>query len=350
MLAKLKSFFSPMWRTIWIALAGQGVFIFSVITMSPLRMWEEPVVNYNLYYVPILAVIFGFLFYRCCTEQVENKAYLYGFFAALFAWPLIGEVANIPVDKGVITQFSNLNIKALGAYFYVVALWIILKILWRTQALKNSVCVFLLTFLSIWSFELYMDNYSSTLSIERMPAVANSVAIASIIAAIIILRVAKKSSSMEVKTVMGCLLYIALALLIMGSDQWKKPQKFYVKYEAAQIDGKIHELQKEKEHLDYLTRYMLDKSMLDGTDIKYLFDRNLLKKEVIVDVLNRGLISGASIEYLVSKEIIGQELQEAINNNKVPDKDLKILQDKGLVRGNTVNFPAIKSAGKKPEK
>jgi hypothetical protein len=350
MLAKLKNFFSPMWRTIWIALAGQGVFIFSVITMSPLRMWEAPVVNYNLYYVPILAAIFGFLFDRCCTVEVDNKAYLYGFFAALFAWPLIGEVANIPVDKGAITQFSNLNIKALGAYFYVVALWIILKILWRTKTLKNSVCVFLLTFLSIWSFELYMDNYSSNLAIETMPVVANGVAIASVLAAIIILRIAKKTSSMEVKTVMGCLLYIALALLIMGSDQWKKPQKFYVKYEAAQIDGKIQELQKEKEHLDYLTRYMLDKSMLDGTDIKYLLDRGLIRKEAMVNVLNRGLISGASIEYLMTKGIIGQELQEAINNNRVPDKDLKYLRDKGLVKGSEVNLSAIKPAEKKPEK
>ncbi len=94
-------------------------------------------------------------------KQQEAKGYLYGFFAALFAWPLIGEVANIPVDKGIITQFSDFNIKGLGAYFYVLAGWALLHIMWRTGALKKSVCVFFMTFLSIWSFELYMDNYSS---------------------------------------------------------------------------------------------------------------------------------------------------------------------------------------------
>ncbi len=79
----------------------------------------------------------------------------------MFAWPLIGEVSNIPVDKGTITQFSDFNIKALGAYFYVLSGWALLHIMWRTGALKKSVCVFFMTFLSIWSFELYMDNYSS---------------------------------------------------------------------------------------------------------------------------------------------------------------------------------------------
>ncbi len=59
MLTRIKNFFKPMWRTIWIALAGQGIFLISVFTMSPLRMWENPVVNYNLFYVPILAAILG---------------------------------------------------------------------------------------------------------------------------------------------------------------------------------------------------------------------------------------------------------------------------------------------------
>ena len=74
-----------IWRPLWIALAGQGIFLISVFTMSPLRMWEDPVVNYNLYYVPALAIVLGYLFYRCCTEENESRGYLFGFFAALFA-------------------------------------------------------------------------------------------------------------------------------------------------------------------------------------------------------------------------------------------------------------------------
>ena len=130
-----------MWRAIIIAIAGQVAFIVSAITMSPLRMWENPVVNYNLFYMPILATIFGFLFYRCCTVEQESKAYLYGFFSALVAWPLLGEISSLPVDKGVITQFSDIEIKTIGGYYFVVAGWIILKILWQTGALKRSVCV-----------------------------------------------------------------------------------------------------------------------------------------------------------------------------------------------------------------
>ena len=50
--------FNPIGRTILIALAGQLFFLVSVLTMIPLRMAENPVVNYNLFYVPILALVF----------------------------------------------------------------------------------------------------------------------------------------------------------------------------------------------------------------------------------------------------------------------------------------------------
>ena len=43
----------------------------------------------------------------------------------------------------------------------------------------------------------------------------------------------------ETKTVMGCLLYITLALIIMGSSQWKKPSSFYLKYESAHFNSTI---------------------------------------------------------------------------------------------------------------
>lgn len=257
MFRAIGNFFRPMKRTIWIALAGQGFFIFSVLTMSPLRIWKNPVENYNLFYLPILLVLFGFLFYRCCVEEDEPRAYLYGFFAALFAWPIVGEVANIPVEKGVITQFSDMNIKLLGGYYHLLFCWVLLKILWLTGALKRSVCVFLLVFLCIWSFELYMDNYSSRVPVALMPMIGNAVAGVAGLLSLFILWIAKRSESLEKKTVMGCLLYITFSLVLMGSGQWQTPSKFYIKYEAAHIDGEIRDLQQEKAHLHDLKQWMI---------------------------------------------------------------------------------------------
>ena len=99
--------FKPIRRTILIALTGQLFFLISVITMIPLRMAENPVVNYNLFYVPILGVIFFALFYRACVEQNESRGIIYGYLSALVGWPLIGEVASMPLDEGIVTQFSG---------------------------------------------------------------------------------------------------------------------------------------------------------------------------------------------------------------------------------------------------
>ena len=55
--------FNPIGRTLLVALAGQVFFLISVLSMIPLRMAENPVVNYNLFYVPLLALIFFGLFY-----------------------------------------------------------------------------------------------------------------------------------------------------------------------------------------------------------------------------------------------------------------------------------------------
>ena len=253
-------------RTLLIALAGQLFFIVSVITMIPLRMAKNPVENYNLFYLPLLAILFLVLFYRTCVEKKESRGYIYGYFAALVSWPLIGEVASMPVDKGVITQFTSMNIKLLGGYFYVLTGWALLKILWRTKALKNSVCVFMMTFLSIWSFELYMDNYSSRVPLEMMPVIASWVTIVSSIVAIVLLIIAWRSTSIEKKTFLGCILYIFIALMMMGG-QWKKPQTFYLKYEAKHIGHEIEELKEEQKYMKYLTNYMLENDMATREDL-----------------------------------------------------------------------------------
>ncbi len=253
-------------RTILIALAGQLFFIVSVITMIPLRMAKNPVENYNLFYLPLLAILFLVLFYRTCVEKKEARGYIYGYFAALVSWPLIGEVASMPVDKGLVTQFTSLNIKLIGGYFYVIIGWALLKILWRTQALKSSVCCFMMTFLSIWTFELYMDNYSSMVPLDMMPTIASWVSIVSSIVAIVLLVMAWRTSSIAKKTLLGCILYIFVALMMMGG-QWKKPQTFYIKYEAKHIGHEIEELKEEQKYIKYLTEYMLENDMATREDL-----------------------------------------------------------------------------------
>ena len=253
--------FKPIGRTLLIALAGQVFFLVSVLSMIPLRMAENPVVNYNLFYTPILALIFFTLFYRTCVEENESRGIIYGFFSALFAWPLIGEVSSMPLDEGIVKQFSSINIKLLGGYFYVAIGWIMLKVMWRTKAVKNSLNTFFMVFLGIWTFELYMDNYSSKVPIDMMPVIANWVALVFGIASIMILVIAWRTASVVKKTVLGCLLYLTFSLFIMGSGQWKTPSKFYVKYEAAHIGHEIQELQEEQEYLEYLRNYMIKEGL-----------------------------------------------------------------------------------------
>jgi hypothetical protein len=253
--------FKPIGRTLLIALAGQVFFLVSVLSMIPLRMAENPVVNYNLFYMPILALIFFTLFYRTCVEENESRGIIYGFFSALFAWPLIGEVASMPLDEGIVKQFSSINIKLLGGYFYVAIGWIMLKVMWRTKAVKNSLNTFFMVFLGIWTFELYMDNYSSKIPIELMPTIANWVATVFGIISIIVLVLAWRTSSLVKKTFLGCILYLTFSLFLMGSSQWKTPSKFYVKYEAAHIGHEIQELQEEQEYLEYLRNYMIKEGL-----------------------------------------------------------------------------------------
>jgi len=253
--------FKPIGRPILIALVGQFVFLFSVLTMIPLRMAANPVVNYNLFYTPIMSLLFFGFFYRACVEEIESRGVIYGYLAALFAWPVIGEVASMPLDEGIVKQFSGINIKLLGGYFYVIVGWVLLKIMWRTKALKNSVCAFFLVFLCIWTFELYMDNYSSKIPIDMMPAIGNWVALVFGMVSLLILIIAWRTDSVVKKTVMGTLLYITFSIVIMGSGQWQTPSKFYVKYEGAHIGHEIQELQKEQEYLQYLKKYMIEKGL-----------------------------------------------------------------------------------------
>jgi hypothetical protein len=398
MIKRISEFFRPMWRTIWMALAGIGFFALSAITMSPLRMWENPVVNYNLFYVPIVAVLFGWLFYRCCTEAVEARGYVYGFFAALVAWPLIAEVPSIPLDEGIITQFTDFEMKVLGAYFHLIVCWALLHVMWRTGALKKSVGVFFMTFFAIWTFELYMDNYSSmdagkfdivgsliavaifcmllacvkyalgrfkakkpfqailgilvicvlagmtvfnfidafvhTDPLKKMAPMGNLVLYFSLTAAFIILRAARRAESLERKTILGAVFYIVFALIFM-SGQWKEPQTFYVKYEAAHIDHEIEALKQDKETLARLFGYMANKRMLKAPDYKYMFERGIITREQLMELVNFGRIDGKGLEFLATRGIITvDEFQAVLDRKMLSDKDMQALVDMGIARKN----------------
>jgi hypothetical protein len=297
-------------RTLLIALAGQFFFLVSVISMIPLRMAENPVEDYNLFYMPILAMIFLVLFYRTCVEKDEARGILYGYFAALVAWPCLGEIASLPVEKGIVTQFCSVDIKLLGAYYYVAACWMLLPIMWRTKAVKSSVLTFFLIFLGIWSFELYMENYSARVPIDMMPMIAQWVTIVSLILSIIILVTSWRTTSTAKKTLMGTLLYLTFSLVLMSSGPWKKPSTFYVKYEASHIDHELEEVLEEKEYLEYMKQYMLEKGMLTGKDIKYMLDKNLIEKEAVLEVVNKGILKKKEINFLRENGIIKSEEEE----------------------------------------
>lgn len=257
-----------MLRAIIFALVGQLYFLGSLPMMIPLRI--KPIENYNLFYMPFLAVLFFFLFYRTCTVVKQSKAYGYGFFAGMVLWQLIGEVASVPVPKGYITQYANLDLKMLGGYFFVIVAWLMLKVLWRTQTIKNSVAVCLLTFLSIWSFEVYMHNYSSMVPMEMMPKIANVVLVLSILLSVIILVIAKKAVTAEKKTVMGVLLYITISLVMMSAGQWRKPMNFYMTHEAEHIRHQIKDLKAELAYIEQLKQ----KTGIQNGDLKHHEEEN----------------------------------------------------------------------------
>ena len=243
-----------MLRALAIAVSGIVYFILSLLIFLPFRM--KPVENYNLFALPILAAIFLGLVYKVCTVEKESKGYLYAFYAGILMWQVIGEIPFIKVPAGHILQFSDLNIKMLGGYYYTLAGWILLHILWRSGAIKKQLAFMFVIFLGIWSFELYMDNYSFRVPMQVMPMVSNVIMLFAVIASIILLVLARKAATIEKKTVIGGVLYIFISLVMMASGQWKKPQDFYIKYESTGIENEIKELQEERQYIEEIKTTM----------------------------------------------------------------------------------------------
>ena len=243
-----------MLRAITIAILGNLYFIVSLAIFLPFRM--KPVENYNLFAFPIMAAIFLGLLYKACTVEKESKGYLYAYFAGIVMWQVVGEIPYIKVPAGKILQFSDLNIKMLGGYFYALVGWIFLHILVRTGALKKQVAFAFGIFMGIWSFELYMDNYSFRVPLEVMPVVATVIMWIALIASIVLVIMAKKADTIVRKTVIGGILYITLSIILMSSGPWKKPQDFYIKYEGPALVDEARDVQEETKYIEHLKTRM----------------------------------------------------------------------------------------------
>jgi len=176
------------------------------------------------------------------------------------------------------------------------------------------------------------------------------VLIGSLIATFMILRAAKRTESLERKTILGCIFYIVFALILM-SGQWKEPQTFYVKYEAAHIDHEIEALKEDKVTLDHLFDYMVAKRMLAAKDYKYMYDHGILTKDKLKKLVNLGMVDGKGLEFLTTRGIITMdEFQAVLDRSMLSNADLKPLVDMGIVKKNDKGIYELKRQYLKMEK
>jgi hypothetical protein len=54
----------------------------------------------------------------------------------------------------------------------------------------------------------------------------------------------------------------------MAPGQWKKPQSFYIKYEAAHIEHEIEALKQERAKINELKKYMVSKGLLESDELE----------------------------------------------------------------------------------
>jgi hypothetical protein len=243
-----------MKRTLLIALSGIGYFMVSLILFLPFRMM--PVLNYNLFALPLFAAAYFYLLYKACTVANDSRGYLFGFFAGMVMWQLVGEIPAILVPSGAVLQFSDMNIKVVGGYFYVLLGWALLFMFWKMKMLNSRVGFVFLIFLGIWSFEIYMDNYSSKVPLFMMGIVANTVLFIFLIISLYILYLARKTQSIERKTILGGILYLSLSI-VLSAATWKQPQSFYLKYGVIELKAELRELQEELDHIERLKKQMV---------------------------------------------------------------------------------------------
>jgi hypothetical protein len=119
------------------------------------------------------------------------------------------------------------------------------------------------------------------------------------------------------------------------SSQWKEPQKFYVKYEAAGIDHEIVALKEDKEKLAQLFEYMANKRIFTAADYKYMYERGAMSREKLDGLVNVGRIDGKGLEFLATRGLISlDQFQSVLDNKMLSEKDMKPLVDMGLAKKN----------------
>jgi hypothetical protein len=241
-----------MKRAIILALSGFGYLFFAIMLFIPLRM--KPVPNYNLFIFPLFTAGFLFLFYKTCSATVESRAYTYAYFAGMLLWQVIGEMASLRVNDGLILQFSDVNIKTVGGYLYVLLGWIVLFMLWKLKALKNPICFCFMIFLGIWSAELYLDNFTANVPLKLMPTVANVLGVIGAALSVWIIVIARSSTAVSKQMVLGGLLYLMLSVVFMSMTLWRKPLTFYLKHEGVVIAHEIKAKQEELAYIDLLKK------------------------------------------------------------------------------------------------
>jgi hypothetical protein len=243
-----------MKRTIILALIGFVYIFISITLFIPLRM--KPIPNYNLFIFPIYIAVFLYLFYKACSTEKESKAYIYAYFAGMLMWQVLGEMSSLRVNEGLILQFSDVNLKTVGGYLFVLLGWIILYMVWKLKALKNPICFGLLIFLGIWTEELYLDNFTATVPLNRMPTIANVLGLIGAALSVWVIYAAKKAATIEKQTVLGGLLYLTFSMVFMSLTLWQKPLTFYLKHERVAIEAEIRGMQEEIKYIDELKKQL----------------------------------------------------------------------------------------------
>jgi len=243
-----------MKRTIILAVLGFVYLFFSIMLFVPLRM--KPVPNFNLFIFPLFIAGFLYLFYKACSTAMETKAYLYAYFAGMLLWQVLGEMSSLRVNEGLILRFSDVNIKTVGGYLFVLLGWIVLYMVWKLKVLKNPICFCFLIFLGIWTEELYLDNFTATVPLKLMPMVANVLGLIGAVLCVRVIYLAKKAATIEKQTVLGGLLYLAFSIVFMSQTLWQKPLTFYLKHEPVAIEYEIREKQEEIAYIDELKKQL----------------------------------------------------------------------------------------------
>jgi hypothetical protein len=188
-----------------------GLFLYFLVTdllFVPLRR----VSNYNLILLLLFLLIFFIVIYKALTAGSQVKRVICGAFCGLILWSVIGELCpSLRVHpSSILNPICTVDIKQPSAAIYVVILFITLAISYLTGGIKDGLAMMLMVFGSTWSFELYMQNYSTHLPLEVLPKIAYTLGGVSAVIFLLALVMTAKSVSPAGKTFWGYWVYFGL--------------------------------------------------------------------------------------------------------------------------------------------